>query len=1525
MSPCLRFHTQARTVYQRCFDMPGNRCIYTQKSFCIKLLTAILLLMLLTSLTSVATASGNISFVLGMENNTQTLEAVLAGDDPGINISLYNATEANATDFSSEKVLFLASLDEGTLININSTLSQDAYVVSYDLPEGFDLGNSNGPNMMELWEAGGYHNVKTLIRYMNDTFYGGGVQIPEKLEVAFVFSRENSILTMNKVALDPEISDAMNISTYFGRSNEDLNFDLGDKDIVVMWDLDARVIETISQTVNQAKANGAYIISVGNLIQSYNLHNVDLSDPDYADINEYFMYDSEENFKRLATFLGVKFAGRYDVIEEAVSRPLYGLYHPNASEIYSSPEDYLGWYDTMGYDPAKPTVGIIFDSFKYIKDRDAPLAEALVDSFESGGCNVVVATYSYKDPDSRDYLMLNGSCIADSVVIISRGSRFNYEDSEQGIEDLRTWNVTPLNGIRLFYDVSAEEWENSSHGVGPEQTYQLAAAEMDGIIEPIVIGCKDPSIGDSAYYPIDYQVEWLVNRTISWTELYRKANSEKKIVIPYYAAEAGKAAIGADIDYYLDAQASLANLLQAMRERGYDLGNGSLPDRDELAKIMMDRGHNVGVWAPGALESLVENGDVILIPETRYLEWFEALPEEKQAEMEEIWGPAPGEIMVWENGTGKYLVIPKIEYGNVLLAPDPMWGWDQDESVTYHDGSIPPTHQCLAFYKYMGEEYGADALFTIFSSIEMMPGKESGLSAKDWGAILLQDMPMVHVLPVDAEGIFDRRRANMLIVDFLTPTIVPSGLYGNLSLLQQDISLFNQAADPAVRDEYRKIILNRTLELDMDTDLEVDLESIAGNETKTDAFIEDLEAYLRKLKSAYMPYGSHTLSETPTGESLVAMVEAMLGDDFKAHVEKTNSAEGLTTALLNETVLSGKTPEEAQIAVLGMISENITSDLELALEYTGRINDCTIEIPRILDALEGKYIPPGPAGDPVRNPDVLPTGRNLCTFDDRLVPTRAAWNVGVELGDELLAKRLAENETYPEKVSFLLWSIETSRNQGIMESEIFYLLGVQPVWDKQGRVQDVELIDSGELGRPRIDVLVTTSGSYRDMYASRLLLIDRAVKLAASAHDDEIYPNYVKQNSGKIKEALLAAGYDTETAENLSVSRIFCPSPGSYTPGIEHAISGGDWENREKIANLYVDRMGYIYGDDAWGEQYTDVFRQNLADVEVGVFSRTSNVYGVLEHPMVAAYFGGLSMAVESVRGSSPDMYINNLRKSGEEGVETLQHFLSQDLRSRYMNPTWIEGMMQDGYDGTRYMNAFIENMRVWEVATPDLVTENMWNEVYKTYFRDQYDTGVAEHLKNTNPYAYQSIALNLIESVRRGDWNPPEEVLNELAREYAESVVEDGAACCHHTCGNPTLNSYVAGLVSVPGFSEAIEAATKQKFEPSQELEPDGPEKRSGSGNKGSSTPVVRSAESSNQTVMEEDSGYGIDSPGPAPQVTKSATDPNYVEGYEMTKESVEKEEGEGMSFSGADILGTLFVMVAAGGIYLGMRKKKL
>ena len=1348
-------------------------------------------------------------------------------------------------------------------------------------------------------------------------------------KIAYVLSRPIEVTFMEKVADYPDIGSQMDISVYLGTSNSDLSFDLSNYEMVVLVNLDPYVIEKIAPTVSDARTNGAYIISNGAALKNYGLHTVNTSDPQYSSIDEYLKYASESNFYGLNTFIGATFFNLDFTVIAPVTRPIYGIYHPSAPQIYDNISNYLAWYDTSGtYDPERPTIGIIIDSFTYV-ERDMPLLDVIVRDIERKGCNAVVTTYSYKDSKSMSYLMMDGKSIADVVIVISRGARLHYSNNAQGIADLEALNVTVMNGVRLFSGVSVEEWENSIHGVPPDQRYQVAFAELDGIIEPIVISGKATDKATNVEYnePIEYQIEWMTARAKAWAELHRKPNSEKKILIPYYNSEGGKANIGADIDYYLDAQASLANLLKAMKDRGYDTGEEELPDASELAAMMTERGHNIGNWAPGELEKCVRNGGAILIPESLYMEWFKELPEDKQQEMNSMWGEAPGNIMVYENSTDRYLVIPVLRFGNILLAPEPMNGWSSSEKAMYNDASYPPTHQCFAFYKYMAEEYQTDAIFSIFSTIELMPGKECGLSAKDWGAILMQDMPHIHVLPMDAQGIFDKRRANMLVIDFMTPTLVPAGLYGELANLQEDINLFNQVSDSAVKEAYRQDILNRTRELNLDNDLGVDLEEIAGSTTLTDAFINDLADYLYELKTAYMPYGSHVLGEVPEGESLVMLIKGMLGDQFTEHVIAAGGTEELAVSLLNETILNSTSVYDAQMALLGQSSPQVESDLELALEYLQRIKDSKREISKILDALEGTYITPGPSGDPIRNPDALPTGRNLYAFDDRLIPTKTAWNVSSQLVEELLRIKLEEDGHYPEKVAFVLWSVETTRNQGVMEAEILRLLGVEPVYNlNTKRVIGLNLTDSAELGRPRIDVVVVTSGLYRDMYSSKIQLIDEAIRMAAEAEDD-IYPNYVREHSQANYQYLLDSGYDEELAYNLSVSRIFCPASGAYTPGIQEAIMSDTWEDTDKIADLYIERMGYVYGKDLWGEQYSDVFKMNLADVDTAVFSRTSNLYGVLDHTMVAAYFGGLSMAVERAGGTAPDMYINDL--SGSATIETLSKFLSKDLRSRYLNPSWIEGMMNNGFDGTRYMDSVFEVMRMWDVTTPNVVTDKMWNELYETYFLDKQNTGVTEYLKSTNPYAYESMAATALESVRTGHWDASDEIVQSLVKEYVEAVVENGAACCHHTCGNPSLHEFVQGIMSVPGVVDERTAAEYIKImqeitrSTSTETPLESTSGRKSSGSTGTELMITEAGSGSANQTAESMTGAGEDLSMQASDVSRSTPD-NYVEGYEMTKETPTAPENGSSRFSGSDILAIMLVMLGVGAIYIGFWKKR-
>lgn len=420
----------------------------------------------------------------------------------------------------------------------------------------------------------------------------------------------------------------------------------------------------------------------------------------------------------------------------------------------------------------------------------------------------------------------------------------------------------------------------------------------------------------------------------------------------------------------------------------------------------------------------------------------------------------------------------------------------------------------------------------------------------------------------------------------------------------------------------------------------------------------------------------------------------------------------------------------------------------------------------------------------------------------------------MKLVDSFLEDYLRKHGSYPTKVAFVLWASETMRHQGVMEAEILYLMGVKPVWDSRGRVKDVELIKN--LTRPRIDITVVTSGLYRDLHMDIIALIDRAVKLAAGASDTA---NHVRNNSETIYFKLRGQGFSEDDARRLSLLRIFSEEPGAYSPGLQEAIPASEtWNNSAQLASFYLERVSSAYGENVTGLKVPSVFRENLMDVTVAMFSRSSNLYGALEHPMVAAYFGGLSLAVEMVSGSKPEMYINNLRSDAR--IETMSQFLTRDLLTRYLNPKWIEGMMKGGYDGARYMDSFVENLWMWQVTNPELVSESTWDMVNSIYVRDSYGIGLNEFFSTSNPYARASIIARLIETVRKGYWNPSDQVKASLANEYINMVNQYGVVCCHHTCANLVLNQWIVSLstlnsAAIDKFKRTMAAAWGENLPP--------------------------------------------------------------------------------------------------------------
>jgi len=734
---------------------------------------------------------------------------------------------------------------------------------------------------------------------------------------------------------------------------------------------------------------------------------------------------------------------------------------------------------------------------------------------------------------------------------------------------------------------------------------------------------------------------------------------DKKIVITYYSEGNGKANVGGDIDAYINVQGSIIKLLKALCAKGYNTGSETLPTVKELTERMAQHASNVGNWAGNELIKRSNNAHerVIKIPVTQYLQWFQHYPKNLQDEVIRKWGPPPGNMMTMADSAGqKDFIIPVIEYGNITLAPHPNWGLQGNDDIIYGTEPIPPHHAYIAFYEWMKQQNQTDIFLTLFSQLALMPGKQEGPSANDFIGRLIGNVPHITVVPLmSGSAIKNKRRTNALTIGFMNE-LTESALPDNLKQLKRMIDDRKTATNTQIKNSLsQKIIASAQKQLK---------DRIAENFNE-DVYIRNVENYLQRLMSTKIPDGTHVLGEVPTGAKLKQLADAMLGKN---------------------------------LANLKKVDAGYSKMIETKKEYMQNLQQTSDEIKNIIHAMSGGYVEAGPSDDIIRNPESLPSGRNPYSGNDKNIPSKEAWETGKRMADQLLLS--FENErgkgAYPKKVAFVLWSTEITHSQGVTEAEIMYLMGVKPVWNNRGQVMGAELIPPSELQRPRIDVLITTSGTYRDHFADKIALLDTAVKIASSVTDSN---NWVRTHSLKYKAALKLRNI-AQTS-----SRIFSTAPGAYSTNIEFATEKGDsWNSDTTLSDLYLLRMGNVYGNDDTAYQ-SELFTMNIKDVDAAAFSRSSNVLGIMDHPMVAAYYGVINLAVKNTTGRTLDMYINDLVEKADGNVTTLSEFYHTELDSRYLNPIWIKGMQAKGYDGARHMEAFTENLALWDITKTDVVS----------------------------------------------------------------------------------------------------------------------------------------------------------------------------------------------------------------------------
>ena len=455
----------------------------------------------------------------------------------------------------------------------------------------------------------------------------------------------------------------------------------------------------------------------------------------------------------------------------------------------------------------------------------------------------------------------------------------------------------------------------------------------------------------------------------------------------------------------------------------------------------------------------------------------------------------------------------------------------------------------------------------------------------------------------------------------------------------------------------------------------------------------------------------------------------------------------------------------------------------------------TLELEALTNGLAGKYIAPSAGGDPIVNPNTLPTGRNLFAINAEETPTADAWEKGVMLAKNTLEEyKKNHNGEYPRKVSYTLWSGEFVQTGGATVAQVLYMLGVEPVRDRYGRVNDLALIPSETLGRPRIDVVVQTSGQLRDLAASRLFLINRAVRMAAAAND-EAFANQVKAGVEESEQVLIDKGISPKQAREMSAYRVFGGAGGGYGTGIQGMVEQGNaWDDEKQIADVYTANMGAFYGDqENWMSDMQDAFSAALTRTDVVVQPRQNNTWGALTLDHVYEFMGGMNLAVRNITGKDPDAVFSDYRNRNNYRIQTSKEAIGVEARTKLFNPTYIKNALEGGELHTDEIAAMVRNTYGWNVMKPANIDNEMWDNIYDVYVKDKYKLDVTSSFGNTNPTAMMEMTATMMETARKGYWKATPEQLADIANLHTEFVKKYGPTGSSFEGANPKLQAYIA------------------------------------------------------------------------------------------------------------------------------------
>ncbi len=1050
---------------------------------------------------------------------------------------------------------------------------------------------------------------------------------------------------------------------------------------------------------------------------------------------------------------------------------------------------------------AEPAAAIVFYRSVLEGGQVAPI-EAIIDALAARGIGCT-ALYVASLKDETSAALIRGTFSARRPDVILNATSFAV--SAGGTDPLAAFDCPVLQVV--LAGSSEESWRAGSQGLGPRDlAMNVVLPELDGRILTRAISFKADALWHEktqcrivTYKPVADRVSFVADLAANWLRLRRTPVAARRlaIVLANYPDKDGRIANG--VGY--DTPASTIAILNALKSAGYSTDNYPKTGNELIRSLSSSRRKpgsmtqgdgsikdtSRGEMGPGFHK---DDGGLAV---AEYLQHFSRLPETIRTQVSARWGE-PDRDPFFTSGVFRFAVT---NYGQVAVAIQPARGYNIDPKSTYHDPALVPPHGYFAFYFWLRHVFGAHAVIHNgkHGNLEWLPGKATALSAECYPEAVFGPLPQFYPFIVNdpGEGTQAKRRTGAVIIDHLTPPLTRAETYGPLKDLEALVDEYYLASGL----DRRRLVSLKKDNLDLTRSHRLDLD--AGFTGDAEADLLRLDAYLCDLKEAQIRDGLHILGTSPEGrletDLLVALtrVPRGLGEGGDQSLIRALAADfgldgfdPLTCAMAEPWSgpkpkplqdmspdpwrTNGDTVERlelfaARFEAAGPRSGEVLQEIEINLRP--KLRSCgPSEIDALLRGLAGRFVAPGPSGAPTRGRlDVLPTGRNFYSLDNRTVPTPTAWNLGRKSAEDLLIRHFQDFGQYPKALGLSAWGTSNMRTGGDDIAQAMALIGVKPVWDPSSwRVTGYEIVPMARLARPRVDVTLRISGFFRDAFPAQIELFDTAIRVVGALDEDED-DNPIAARMAAEAAALVQAGISETDAKQMAGYRIFGSKPGAYGAGLQALIDGKIWNERADLASAYVTWGAYAYGARETGVNDTRAFGERLKRIEAVVHNQDNREHDLLDSDDYYQFEGGMSAAVEQASGTRPRVYHNDHSRPERPVIRTLEEEVGRVMRSRVVNPKWIAGVMRHGYKGAFEIAATVDYMFAF-AATTGAVKTHHFDLAYDAFLADGE---TRDFIAANNPAALREIAERFEEAAARGLWTPrlnsAYDLLQELAR----------------------------------------------------------------------------------------------------------------------------------------------------------------